>query len=94
MSKDTGPSGGFGEVVGTNGKGWRLGRLSQEHGILVPSPISKAKAEPLQLGSMVEIVGQHACLIAAAFPWYYIVDSRGEDKGRVVKDVWVPWKGW
>jgi hypothetical protein len=32
-------------------------------------------------------------LIAAAYPWYYIVDST-EDGGRVVKDIWVPWKGW
>ncbi|KAJ7512019.1 hypothetical protein B0H11DRAFT_2151766 [Mycena galericulata] len=52
MSKDTGPSGGYGDTV--------------------------------------EIVGQHACLIAAAYPWYYIV----EDGGRTVVDVWVPWKGW
>lgn len=29
MSKDTGPSGGFGDVVGNIGKGWRLGRVSQ-----------------------------------------------------------------
>jgi D-serine deaminase-like pyridoxal phosphate-dependent protein len=93
MSKDSGPAGGYGEVVGSNGRGWRLGRLSQEHGILVASPKASAKPEPLKLGSMVEIVGQHACLIAAAHPWYYVVDSR-EGDGRVVKDIWVPWKGW
>jgi len=93
MSKDSGPAGGYGEIVGTNGRGWRLGRLSQEHGILVASPKSVTKPEPLDLGSTVEIVGQHACLIAAAHPWYYIVKSN-EDDGNIVTDIWVPWKGW
>ncbi|KAJ7660064.1 putative serine dehydratase domain-containing protein [Mycena rosella] len=83
MSKDTGPSGGYGDVVG---KPWKLMRMSQEHGILTPTEAGSK----LQLGEMVEIVGQHACLIAAAYPWYYIV----EDGGRTVVDVWVPWKGW
>lgn len=101
MSKDTGPSGGFGDVIG---KPWRLGRISQEHGILtraaLPGSIGSADAdigdggETLELGSMVEIVGQHACLIAAAYPWYYIVDSSVEGGSRHVQDVWVPWKGW
>ena len=93
LSKDTGPIGGYGEVISSNGKGWRLGRVSQEHGILVASPRAEKKPERIALGSMVEIVGQHACLIAAAHPWYYIVDSH-EGDGRVVKDIWVPWKGW
>ncbi|KAJ7039820.1 putative serine dehydratase domain-containing protein [Mycena alexandri] len=84
MSKDTGPSGGYGDIIG---KPWQLTRMSQEHGILTPTETGAAK---LQLGETVEIVGQHACLIAAAYPWYYIV----EDGGRTVVDVWVPWKGW
>jgi D-serine deaminase-like pyridoxal phosphate-dependent protein len=29
MSKDTGPSGGFGDVFGAIGEGWKLGRVSQ-----------------------------------------------------------------
>ncbi|KZT30548.1 hypothetical protein NEOLEDRAFT_1082625 [Neolentinus lepideus HHB14362 ss-1] len=93
MSKDTGPSGGFGDVVG---KPWKLGRISQEHGILVAHPSgSYSSGSPegkLEIGEVIEIVGQHACLITAAYPWYYIVDSKeGADK---VIDVWVPWKGW
>jgi len=96
MSKDTGPSGGFGEVVG---RPWRLGRISQEHGILtqredIPIPgIAPAENEPLRIGELIQIVGQHACLIAAAHPWYYVVDSSQGKADRVV-DVWVPWKGW
>lgn len=65
FSKDTGPSGSFGEVVGLP---WTLSRISQEHGILTPS---NSSATPLNLGTIVRIVGQHACLTAAVscFPW-------------------------
>ena len=60
FSKDTGPSKTFGEVVG---RPWTLSRISQEHGILT---CNEAKAtEQLKLGTIVDIVGQHACLIAA-----------------------------
>jgi D-serine deaminase-like pyridoxal phosphate-dependent protein len=94
MSKDTGPGGGFGEVIG---KPWRLGRISQEHGILTRIGSGKTErdqGEELELGSIVEIVGQHACLTAAGFPWYYVIDSDIENNGKQVVDVWIPWKGW
>ncbi|KAF9568420.1 hypothetical protein CPC08DRAFT_813472 [Agrocybe pediades] len=87
FSKDTGPSGSFGEVIGLP---WTLSRISQEHGILTSNDPS---ASPLKLGTVVKIVGQHACLIAAAYPWYYIVDSDVEG-GKSIVDIWVPWKGW
>ena len=61
FSKDTGPSGYYGEVVG---KPWRLERMSQEHGILVCKDADNANAK-LAVGDAVEIIGQHACLIAA-----------------------------
>ena len=88
FSKDTGPSGGFGEVIG---KPWRVGRMSQEHGILTRYGEGDAT---LEVGSVVEIIGQHACLIAAAYPYYYVVDSEEDGGGQTVADVWVPWKGW
>ncbi|KAI0735103.1 hypothetical protein C8Q76DRAFT_610134 [Earliella scabrosa] len=96
MSKDTGPRPGYGDVIG---KPWRLARCAQEHGIM--SQISPANFDlgpiqgdgSLKLGDMVQIVGQHACLILAGYPWYYVVDSDVSD-GNVVVDVWVPWKGW
>lgn len=89
MSKDTGPSGGYGDVIG---KSWQLGRVSQEHGILTRTIGSPS--DVLDIGSVVQIIGQHACLIAAAYPWYYVVDSDLEGGGDEVVDVWVPWKGW
>ncbi|KDQ63585.1 hypothetical protein JAAARDRAFT_118999 [Jaapia argillacea MUCL 33604] len=92
MSKDAGPSGGFGDVIG---KAWRLGKISQEHGTLMRSVgRGDPAADHLKVGETVQIIGQHACLITAAYPWYYIVDSEGPGKGGEVVDVWVPWKGW
>ncbi|OAX44262.1 hypothetical protein K503DRAFT_765231 [Rhizopogon vinicolor AM-OR11-026] len=94
MSKDTGRIPGFGEVIG---KSWRLGRISQEHGILVQVPpnAESGHIDPtLKVGEIVEIVGQHACLIAAAHAWYYIIDSDMEGGSDKVVDVWIPWKGW
>jgi len=89
MSKDTGPSGGYGEVLGS---AWQLGRISQEHGILTRTAGDGDIS--LHIGSVIEIVGQHACLTAAAYPWFYIVDSAEAATGTSVVDVWVPWKGW
>lgn len=93
MSKDTGPSGTFGEVLG---KAWKLGRISQEHGTLTRSREAGTPTgrDALSVGEVVEIVGQHACLTLAGHPWYYIVDSSVAGGGNVVEDVWVPWKGW
>ncbi|GJJ13883.1 hypothetical protein Clacol_008140 [Clathrus columnatus] len=88
MSKDTGPSGGFGDVIGR--ASWKLARVSQEHGVLVRT--SKDEL-PLEIGSIIEIIPQHACLTAANHPWYYIVDTNIGKSDEVV-DIWVPWKGW
>jgi len=88
FSKDTGPSGTYGEVIG---RPWILSRMSQEHGILVCTKKDVPEAH-IGVGDVVNIVGQHACLIAASHPWFYIVDSRVDYK--TIVDVWVPWKGW
>jgi D-serine ammonia-lyase len=61
FSKDTGPSGGYGNVIGYP---WQLSRISQEHGILTTTENSSSN-ETLKVGTLVSIVGQHACLIAA-----------------------------
>ena len=60
FSKDTGPSGGYGDVIGHP---WRLSKISQEHGILTRT--DKDSNEVLKVGTLVNIVGQHACLTAA-----------------------------
>ncbi|KAJ3507761.1 hypothetical protein NMY22_g16829 [Coprinellus aureogranulatus] len=86
FSKDTGPSGTFGQVIG---KPWVLSRMSQEHGVLSCVDANDPRGK-LEIGDFVDIIGQHACLIAAAHPWYYIVEG-GSSK---IVDIWVPWKGW
>jgi D-serine deaminase-like pyridoxal phosphate-dependent protein len=71
----------------------------QEHGILSPPEGMHAEdartflrdhGEAL-MGSLLTIRPQHACLTCAAHPWYYIVNGPDED---IVRDIWVPWKGW
>ena len=97
VSKDTGPIAGYGDVISPNGYGWRLGKVSQEHGILVRRQAEDRGVElkgmervrELRPGDRIRLVPQHACLVLAAQPWVYVVDG-----GDEVVDVWVPWKGW
>jgi len=97
VSKDTGPLAGYGHVVYPEHlKSWDLGRVSQEHGTLVRRPHSEGggakegEGEEPEIGDLVRIVPQHACLACACYPWFYVV----EDEGDEVVDVWVPCKGW
>jgi D-serine deaminase-like pyridoxal phosphate-dependent protein len=90
MSKDTGPIPGHGFVISPPRlDGWKLGRVSQEHGILTRKPDIAGSSAP-EVGEVIRIVGQHACMVLSNHPWYYVV----EDGGDTVIDVWVPWKGW
>lgn len=88
MSKDTGPIKGYGQV---NGGTWSLESISQEHGTLAQR---SGRTGSIKIGHKVEIIGQHACMIAAAHPWYYVVDSGTVGDADRVVDVWVPCKGW
>jgi D-serine deaminase-like pyridoxal phosphate-dependent protein len=94
VSKDTGPYPGYGKVIWPDhATMWDLGRVSQEHGTLVRAKGEEAasgKGGLLDVGEVVRVLPQHACLVCAGFPWIYVV----EDGGEVVKDVWVTWKGW
>jgi D-serine deaminase-like pyridoxal phosphate-dependent protein len=90
MSKDTGPIPGHGAVVSPKElNNWKLGRVSQEHGILVQDS-DASKGQSPEIGQVIRIVGQHACMVLSNHSWFYIV----EDGGDQVVDVWVPWKGW
>lgn len=89
MSKDIGPIKGYGWV---NERTWYLKSISQEHGTLAQGPGNNSGS--IKVGDKVEILGQHACMIAAAHPWYYIVDSSTAEGADRVVDVWVPCKGW
>ncbi|KAK6460332.1 putative serine dehydratase domain-containing protein [Scheffersomyces coipomensis] len=87
MSRESGPINGYGKIVSPKGfDDWSIGRLSQEHGILVPS---SDDCKFIPIGTKVRIIPQHACITAACHPWYFIVDN--ED---TVVDIWVPFRGW
>lgn len=45
--------------------------------------------EVFEVGQKVWLFVQHACITAAAHHAYYVVDE-----GDVVRETWVPWKGW
>ena len=112
LSKDQGPLGGLGHVVWPAEKiGWEIARASQEHGVMAlrkggaekwmqewayDKHGDAQKTHAVHIGDKIRIVPQHACLTAAQYPFYYIVDSDRQVKGSptVVEDVWVPWKFW
>lgn len=77
---------GFGNVVGTN---WTVGRLSQEHGILVAPDTATKVESSFKVGQKVLLNVQHVCITVAGFGWYFVVDDNG-----VVVDIWYPWRGW
>ncbi|KAJ3182099.1 hypothetical protein HDU87_000446 [Geranomyces variabilis] len=61
-------------------------RVSQEHGVI--STRAAAEEHNWRIGQTLRIVPNHACLAAANFEWYYVIED-----GEVV-DVWVPCRGW
>ena len=86
LSREASAFSGFGRVVGC--PAWGVVRLSQEHGILGTSEGRKVDEE-FKVGQKVEIWCNHSCIAAAAFHVYYVVDEEG-----IVRDTWIPWKGW
>ncbi|KAI5480484.1 hypothetical protein MNV49_000637 [Pseudohyphozyma bogoriensis] len=88
MSLDGAPKGTFGDVIKPEScVGWQLVRMSQEHGTLARA---SGEGPNLEIGQGIYLAPQHACLTAAQYPWYYIVENGGD----TIVDVWVPWKGW
>lgn len=78
---------GFGMVGDGDGNplpGWRVERVSQEHGIVTPGPA----ARQLPLGTRLRVFPNHSCLTAACHDAYVVV-SKG-----VVVDRWDRCRGW
>jgi D-serine deaminase-like pyridoxal phosphate-dependent protein len=73
-------------------KGWIVGRISQEHGVLTWEGDTDGMRE-LQIGEKLMLWPNHACVAGAGFGWYYVVDS-DVDGGEAVQDVWVRCRGW
>ena len=104
MSKDKGPIPGHG-IVRSDAqqglRGWTLGRIAQEHGVLTYVPPSETDGLTPRLpeyGEKLRILPQHACMTLANHPWFFVVDSSLEQRNAwqdwAVRDVWTPAKFW
>lgn len=74
-------------------RGWQVGKISQEHGILVWKGAREAEV-PLSFGQRVRIWPNHACIAGAGYDHYLVVDSRRTGREDEVVDVWQRWNGW
>ena len=76
--------------------GWQVGRISQEHGILIrDSQREGHELAKLRVGQKVRIWPNHACVAGAGFGWYLVVDSSLDEERRdQIVDVWVRCRGW
>ncbi|MBI3196900.1 MAG: hypothetical protein HYZ40_05200, partial [Rhodospirillales bacterium] len=82
---------GFGTLAGVPASGMAVVECSQEHGFVgADSPLPYAK---LPVGARVRVLPNHACITAAAYDRYYVVDS-DLDGGRSVVDVYDRINGW
>lgn len=75
-----------------NHVGWRVGRISQEHGILVWS--GEEAPDILKVGQKVRLWPNHACIAGAGFGWYLVVDGTRTGREDEIIDVWPRWRGW
>lgn len=73
--------------------GWQVGRISQEHGILVWKG-EKEDEVKLEFGQRVRVWPNHSCIAGAGYKHYLVVDSRRVGKEDEVVDVWERWNGW
>lgn len=89
------PEGRAGDVYDPEGerRGWIVGRISQEHGVLTWEGEREGMRE-LEIGQKLLLWPNHACMCGPSFGWYLVVDSEGEEGGDVVVDVWTRWRGW
>lgn len=74
-------------------RGWQVGKISQEHGVLGWMGPKEAEV-PLRFGQRVKIWPNHACITGAGYDYYLVVDSRRTGKEDEVVDVWPRWNGW
>jgi D-serine deaminase-like pyridoxal phosphate-dependent protein len=85
------PKVGFGTIANAPAKDMAVVACSQEHGfVAADDPIPYGN---LPVGSRVRVLPNHACITAAAYDRYYVVDSE-LDGGKSVVDVYDRINGW
>jgi len=75
LSKDAGQGGGYGRLVDAQTGaplGLAVASVNQEHGLV---PAAEADFARLPIGSLVRILPNHACMTAAAYERYRLVDG-------------------
>lgn len=65
-----------------------LARISQEHSIVTWQDESQTKI-PLDIGQLVKVYPNHACVTGAFYGWYFVVDSDQDSEAACIVDVWV-----
>ncbi len=83
------PEAGFGTVIGY--EGLSVSEVNQEHGFVGgrrPLPFDR-----LAVGARLRVLPNHACITAAAYDRYHVIDSE-LDGGRTVVDIWDRVNGW
>jgi len=83
------PEAGFGTIDGY--AGLSVSDVNQEHGFV--SARQSLPFDRLAIGTKLRVLPNHACITAAAYDRYYVVDS-ALDGGRTVVDVWDRVNGW
>ncbi|MCW5733133.1 MAG: alanine racemase [Enhydrobacter sp.] len=85
------PKVGFGTIANAPARDMAVVACSQEHGFVASDePIPYGN---LPVGSRVRVLPNHACITAAAYDRYYVVDS-DIDGGKSVVDVYDRINGW
>ncbi len=85
------PKVGFGSIADAPAKNMAVIECSQEHGfVAADDPIPYGN---MPVGTRVRVLPNHACITAAAYDRYYVVDS-DLDGGKSVVDVYDRINGW
>jgi D-serine deaminase-like pyridoxal phosphate-dependent protein len=93
LTREPGRWGGLAHV--RDRPGWKIVRVSQEHGLLAWDGSEEDPEEAATktlvwgLGERVDLLPQHMCITAAMHALFFVVD--GDD---TIVDVWKPWKFW
>ena len=85
------PAVGYGTIADAPAKDMAVVACSQEHGFVgAGDPLPYGN---LPIGTRVRVLPNHACITAAAYDRYYVVDSE-LDGGRTVVDIYDRINGW
>lgn len=92
LTREPGHLSGIARVRDRSKPGWIVGRVSQEHGILVFAGDKQRKVaieNEWNIGDKIELDVQHTCIVGAMYGWHFVTDEEG-----IVREIYYPWKWW